>query len=41
MLASKNINQYEIAAFILEHYCNQLSGGSDEINAIHDHTYQE
>ena len=41
MLASKKINQSKIASIILEHYCNQLTGGSNEINAIHDHHYQE
>ena len=40
MLASKKINQPEIASIILDHHCNQLTKGSNEINAIHDHTFQ-
>ena len=40
MLASKKINQTEIAAFILDHHCHQLTGGSNEVNAIHDHEFQ-
>ena len=41
MLASKKINKTEIAAFILEHHCYQLTGGSNEVNAIHEHKYQK
>ena len=41
MLASKKINQSEIASIILEYYCNQVTEGSNEINAIHEHEFQK
>ena len=41
MLASKKINQSEIASIILEYHCNQVTEGSNEINAIHEHEFQK